>query len=107
MGFELSQASTNKSYLNFSYNPLLSENIKTLKKNFGIKTYLGYWVPFSVINRCFGNEEFEKFKLKLFKAIEKQQKLIIDSIKKDYETLCKLELIEKLNNSPEESFSKK
>ena len=107
MDFELSQASTNKSYLNFSYNPLLSENIKNLKKNFGIETYLGYWVPISVINRCFGNEEFEKFKLKLFKAIEKQQKLIIDSIKKDYETLCKLELIKRLNNSPEESFLKK
>jgi len=82
LGFKLSQASISKSYLNFSYNPLLSENIKNLKKNFRIETYLGYWVPILVINRCFGNEEFEKFKLKLFKAIEKQQKLIIDSIKK-------------------------
>jgi hypothetical protein len=107
LGFELSQASISKSYLNFSYNPPLSENIKNLKKNFGIETYLGYWVPISVINRCFGNEEFEKFKRSLFKAIEEQQKLIVASIKKDYETLCKLELIEKLNTHPEESFLKK
>lgn len=107
LGFELSQASISKSYLNFSYNPPLLENIKNLKKNFGIETYLGYWVPISVINRCLGNEEFENFKCNLFNAIEKQQKLIIDSIKKDYDILCKLELIEKLNNSPEESFLKK
>lgn len=104
LGFELSQASISKSYLKFDYKSPLTKNITNIKRKFGVETYWGYWVPKSVIDQIFGDEEFDKFKSKLLNAIEKQKDLIISKIEADYEKLISLKLIEGSKKHPRDSF---
>lgn len=104
LGFELSQASVSKSYLKFKYKSPLTKNINNIKRNFGVETYWGYWVPKSIIDQVFGNEDFEKFRTKLLIAIEKQHDSIVSKIEEDYEKLISLNLIEVTPKHPKDSF---
>jgi hypothetical protein len=104
LGFELSQASVSKSYLQFEYKSPLTKNITNIKRNFGVETYWGYWVPKSIIDQVFGNEEFEKFKAKLLVAFEKEYYSIVSKIEEDYAKLTNLNLIEATQKHPKESF---
>lgn len=104
LGFELSQASVSKSYLKFKYKSPLTKNIINIKRNFGVETYWGYWVPKSIIDQVFGNEDFEKFRTKLLIAIEKQYDSIVSRIEDDYEKLISLNLIEVAQKHPKDSF---
>ena len=104
LGFELSQASISKSYLKFKYKSPLTKNINNIKRNFGVETYWGYWVPKSIIDQVFGNEDFEKFRKKLLTAVEKQRDSIVSRIKDDYEKLISLNFIEVTRKHPKDSF---
>lgn len=104
LGFELSQASISKSYLKFKYKSPLTKNINNIKRNFGVETYWGYWVPKSIIDQVFGNEDFEKFRKRLLTAIEKQRDSIVSKIEDDYEKLVSLNLIEVSKKHPKDSF---
>lgn len=104
LGFELSQASISKSYIKFKYKSPLTKNINNIKRKFGVETYWGYWVPRSIIDRVFGNEDFEKFKERFLSAVEKQRDSIIKKINEDYEKLISLNLIEATKKHPKESF---
>ena len=104
LGFELSQASISKSYLKFKYKSPLTKYINNIKRNFGVETYLGYWIPKSIIDQVFGNEDFEKFKEKLSTAVEKQHDSIVSRIKNDHEKLISLNLIEVTKKHPKDSF---
>jgi len=104
LGFELSQASISKSYLKFKYKSPLTKNINNIKRNFGVETYWGYWVPKSIIDQVFGNENFEKFRKRLLTAVEKQRDSIVSKIKDDYEKLISLNLIEVTKKHPRDAF---
>lgn len=105
LGFELNQASVSKSYLKFKYESPLTQNITNIKRNFGVETYWGYWVPKTIIDDIFGGEDFEEFKTNLLTAIEKQYESIIGKIEADYEKLTTLKLIESSKKHPKESFA--
>ena len=105
LGFELNQASVSKSYLKFKYEPPLTQNITNIKRNFGVETYWGYWVPKAIIDDIFGGEDFEEFKTNLLSAIEEQYDSIICKIEDDYEKLLALKLIESSTKHPKESFA--
>lgn len=104
LGFKLSQATVSKSYLKFNYKSPLTKYVSNIKRNFGVETYWGYWVPKSIIDEIFGNQEFEEFKKKLLNAINKQCDSIISKINDDYDKLIKRELIETTEKHPQDSF---
>ena len=50
-GFNIEAATISKMYFNFDYEPPHLEGSKNLTRNYGIETYLGYWMPTSAIEK--------------------------------------------------------
>lgn len=106
-GFNVETATISKRYLQFDYTPEDSEETDNIIRNFGIETYLGNWVPCSIVDSAFNNEELDNFKSQLISKIESQRLEIEKEIQKDFDYLKQQGLIEELDYNPVEFFNKK
>lgn len=106
-GFNIETATVSKRYFRFDYSPKHLDETENITRNFGIETYLGYWLPFFVSESMFDADELDTFKEHLFSEIEKQKDEIKKNIQKDFEYLLQEDLIEELDVNPVDSFNNK
>ena len=106
-GFNIETATVSKRYFRFDYVPKHLDNTETLLRNYGIETYLGHWLPYSVSESMFDTNALDTFKERLFSEITKQGSGIEINIKKDYEYLLQEGLIEEPEINPVDSFNSK
>lgn len=106
-GFNIETATVSKKYFRFSYNPQHLEDTENITRNFGVETYLGFWLPYVVVESMFNRNELESFKDFLFKELEKQHSEIEKQIRDDFEYLKEENLIEEVEVNPFDSFSRK
>lgn len=106
-GFNIETATVSKRYFHFNYTPEHLDNTMNLTKNFGIETYLGYWLPYAVSESMFDTDELNTFKKNLLYEIERQKDEIEKNIQKDYEFLLHENLIEESEAHPSDSFKSK
>lgn len=107
VGFNIETATVSKRYFRFDYNPKHLDETKNLTRNFGIETYLGYWLPYTVLESMFDVGELDIFKEHLFLEIGKQRSEIEKKIQQDFDYLLQENLIEKIEINPVDSFNKK
>lgn len=106
-GFNIETATVSKRYFRFDYVPEHLDNTENLLRNYGIETYLGHWLPYSVSESMFDANALDIFKERLFSEINKQGNGIEINIKKDYEYLLQEGLIEEPEINPVDSFKSK
>ena len=106
-GFNVEAATISKRYFQFDYDPPHLEGTENLIKNYGIETYLGHWIPSSVFDTIFEDNEYEKFCNALKKQIYEQLDRITDKIKQDFDFLKAENLIQLSDVNPVESFQDK
>lgn len=106
-GFNIETATVSKRYFRFDYVPDHLDNTENIIRNYGIETYLGYWLPYSVSESMFDADEFGTFKEHLLSEIEIQGGEIEKNIKQDYEYLLQENLIENPEVNPVNSFNSK
>lgn len=106
-GFNVETATISKRYFQFDYEPPHLEDTENLRKNYGIETFLGHWVPRSALASLLGKEGIEKFKDELFSAIDQQSARIKQQIQEDMEYLVSVGIVEKGDSSSIEIFDRK
>lgn len=106
-GFNIDTATISKRYFDFSYEPAHFENTESLRRQFGIETYLGHWVPRSSLENLLNKEGFEKFCRKLRTEFNQKLPNIKDNIRGDLQHLTDNELITAPEINPLESFEEK
>lgn len=106
-GFNIETATVSKRYFRFDYIPDHLDNTKNLLGNYGIETYLGHWLPYSVSESMFDTDELGLFKDRLFSEISRQGNEIERKIQQDYEYLLQERLIEEQEINPVDSFNGK
>ena len=106
-GFNIETATVSKRYFKFDYVPDHLDNTENLLRNFGIETYLGYWIPYSVSESMFDTDALDTFKEYLFAEIKRQRDRAKKQIENDYEYLLEEGLIEEPEVNPVDSFSSK
>ena len=104
-GFNIETAAISKRYFRFNYTPKNVDN--DLIRNYGIETYLGYWIPLSVSSKMFAQDKFDEFKNRLFLEIKNQHLEIEANIKEDLNYLTSEGLIEEPTTNPVQSFNNK
>lgn len=82
-GFDVEAATISKRYFVFDYEPPHLKNAKNLAKNFGLETYLGYWVPNIALEKLFEKDKFQEFREKLTEALLSQMDAVMELIAKD------------------------
>lgn len=106
-GFNIETATVSKRYFRFDYVPDHLYNTENLLRNYGIETYLGHWLPYSVSESMFDANALDIFKERLFSEINKQGNGIERNIQEDYEYLLQEGLIEGPEVNPVDSFNSK
>ncbi|MCG5526520.1 phospholipase D family protein [Ectothiorhodospira haloalkaliphila] len=106
-GFNIETATISKRYFKFDYVPDHLDNTENVLRNYGIETYLGHWLPYSVSESMFEADALNAFKEHLFSEIERQGDEIEIKIKRDYEYLLQKGLIEEPEVNPVDSFNGK
>ena len=106
-GFNVETATISKRYFHFDYEPPHLEDTENLRKNYGIETFLGHWMPRSALASLLEVKGIEIFKTKLFSAIDAQYVSIKQQIEQDMEYLLSAGIVEKGDSSPIEIFDKK
>lgn len=104
LGFNLTQSTVSKSYFDYNFERPLTEYEKNIKRNFGVATFLGHWVPKSVIHEVLGDDDFEQFKNDFLNKLDDEIEEVIVRISEDYSQLEELELIELGDKDPVERF---
>lgn len=106
-GFSIETATISKRYFNFDYNPPHLDKAKTLTKQYGIETYLGYWIPYKAAESLIDQTEFDKFRKNLEQQLTKQLSHIKENIQEDLDFLCSEKVIDKPESNIPESFEDK
>ena len=106
-GFNVDTATISKRYFHLDYKPPHLEDTKNLRKNYGIETFLGHWVPRSALASLLKEKGIEEFKTELFAAIDEQSVRIKQQINEDMEYFLSAGVVEKGDSSPIEIFDKK
>lgn len=106
-GFNVETATISKRYFQFEYVPQHLEDADNLRKNYGIESYLGHWVPKSALASLLKNEDFPKFTKLLFDAMDEQYDSIMRQIKSDSEYLLTNGIIDEGESSAIELFDGK
>ncbi len=106
-GFSIETATISKRYFNFDYNPPHLDKTETLTRQYGIETYLGYWIPYEAAESLIDQNEFDKFKKKLEQQLIEQLSHIKENIQEDLEFLCAEKVIDKPESNIPESFEDK
>ncbi|WP_262966127.1 restriction endonuclease PLD domain-containing protein [Methylobacter psychrophilus] len=106
-GFNIDTATISKRYFHLDYKPPHLEDTKNLRKNYGIETFLGHWVPRSDLVSLLKEKGIEEFKTELFSAIDEQYLSIKQQINEDMEYFMSAGVVEKDDSSPIEIFDKK
>lgn len=108
LGFNVDSASIGKRYFDFKYEPLHLTGLENLIRNYGIETYLGHWIPRSIINlKIFNDADFNKFRenIKIYWNNEKSS--LIKKIDDDFEDLLNLGYVDKPESKPSDAFEMK
>lgn len=106
-GFNVETATVSKRYFQFDYVPEHLDSTENLIRNFGIETYLGYWLPYSVSESMFDPDALDTFKEHLFFEIKRQGDEIKKMIQRDYDYLLQEGIIEVTEVNPVDSFNSK
>ncbi|MCT7971233.1 hypothetical protein [Laspinema olomoucense] len=115
LGFTIEQATISKNYFDLTdeeKNHILdsdpNKQIDNLTKNYGIQTFLGYWIPkqFAGVLEERMNQ-YDTFANNLFKKLEQQLEDIAKTVQTDYENLLEKELILPIKNNIQKNLSKK
>lgn len=106
-GFNIETATISKKYFIFDYEPPHLENAENLTRNYGIETYLGYWLPSLALETLFDQGELEEFKNRLFGELDRQMEEIKHQITQDLEYLKEENIIEITDSDPVELFDRK
>lgn len=107
VGFNIETATVSKRYFQFDYTPKHLDETENITRNFGIETYLGYWVPYAVLESMFDADELDKFKEHLFLELDNQRSEIEKKIQQDFDYLLQEDLIENTEIEPIDSFNNK
>jgi len=106
-GFNIETATISKRYFKFEYEPPHLEDAENLTRNYGIETYLGYWIPNAALETLFEQNAFEEFKNNLKNEIELQIENIKKCIAQDMKYLKSEDIIQVTESNPIELFEKK
>ena len=106
-GFNIETATVSKRYFRFDYVPEHLDNTENLLRNYGIETYLGHWLPYSVSESMLDTDALNTFKERLMSEIKRQGVEIETNITQDYQYLLNEGLIEEPEVNPVKSFKKK
>ena len=106
-GFNIETATISKRYFKFDYEPPHLENADNLKRNYGIETFLGHWIPNAALETLFEQNAFDEFKNNLKNEVELQAENISISIARDLEYLKSEDVIHVTDSNPIELFEKK
>jgi len=106
-GFNMETATISKRYFNFDYEPPHLEGTENLTRNYGIETYLGYWIPNSALESLFEKDQFELFKSTLNKQLSAQMENIENSIQSDLVYLKSENVIQITDSEPVELLKSK
>jgi len=104
-GFIIDQATISKSYFQFDNIKSNNQDFLNLLSSLKIESYLGSWIPKSVITCYKKSHEFEKYKKEVLTAIDKQYNRVVGEINEDMQYLLDnnylanndINMIEKLN----------
>jgi NgoFVII restriction endonuclease len=107
VGFNIETATISKRYFDFDYEPAHLENTETLRRRFGIETYLGHWIPNSALDKLLYQKGFDEFCIRLENELAKQLPLIKEKMLADLFHLEENDLIIESENDPFESFEAK
>lgn len=99
LGFRIDAASVGKRYFAFKYEPLHLKGLENLIRNFGIETYLGHWIPSSVMSVIFNDSDYDNFKNEIAKYWDKEQLELIKQINDDFDKLLQLGYVNKPDTS--------
>ena len=103
-GFRLEAASIGKSYFDFDVQPWRPHD-DNLVKNWGIETFLGHWIPKSVIHDATENNElFNRFREALFNNLDSKMDSMCRRILQDYDSLIHEGIIDAPEADPTQSF---
>jgi hypothetical protein len=98
LGFNIDAATISKNYFNFSFEPRGDSEVNSLIRNYGIETYLGYWIPKVIFDRFATQKStklgFSDFLRKIKGAWKKQKDSIGSEIENDFSQLKKDGLLE-------------
>ena len=106
-GFNMEAATISKRYFNFDYEPPHLENSENLTRNYGVETYLGYWIPNSALESLFEKDQFELFKHTLNQQLSAQMADIESSIQSDLLYLKSENVIQVTDSEPAELLKNK
>lgn len=105
MGFEIETATISKNYFDLGLiNQAKEMQFSNLIPNFGIESYLGYWLPDQVFEFVFTNSGFYDFKYTLEAELLSQLKNISILIRNDILKLVKLKVIDVNENKDKYSL---
>ena len=107
MGFNIETATISKRYFIFDYVPSHLVDSENLTRNYGIETYLGFWLPNDALETLFDKKGFKGFKARIFKALDEQLNEIKTQILKDLEYLKNEDFIESVDSDPVKLFERK
>ncbi|WP_430232631.1 hypothetical protein [Nitrosomonas communis] len=107
VGFNIETATISKRYFRFDYTPKHLKEAENVIRNFGIESYLGYWLPYVAVESMFDKKDLELFKERLFSDIERQRNVIEQQIQQDFSYLMNEGLIEEIEVNPVNLFNKK
>lgn len=98
MAFDVDSASISKNYFKFDFMPRDDEKMKSLIKNYGIETYIGYWIPKIIYDELAGGsifeESFDKFVENLTEQWDKQKEEIKEPIDGEFKRLLDEEFLD-------------
>lgn len=106
-GFDVETATISKRYFEFEYEPPHLEDTEMLTKNYGIETFLGWWVPNTALLTLQRKQDVETFKSELFRTIDAQLAEIKERINEDSEYLEASNIVEKDESNSIVKFQKK
>lgn len=98
-GFNIETATISKRYFQFEYEPPHLENTENLVRNFGLETYLGYWIPNGALEKLFEKDKFDEFRIKLTDALSVQKNEMTTAIANDLEKLRSADIIQTTDES--------
>ena len=107
IGFNMETATISKRYFNFNYDPPHLENAENLTRNYGIETYLGYWIPNAALESLFEKDQFEFFKNLLNEQLSLQITSIESQIQSDLLSLQNANVIQLTDSDPIELLKNK
>jgi len=106
-GFNIEAATISKRYFDFSYEPPHLDGAENLTRNYGIETYLGYWLPLEALETMFDQNKFSEFRNALESELKNQICAIRGAILKDFEYLKSEGVINISDANPVDVFQNK